>query len=65
MSPGDSLSCVLCGLVKRHQLIFFLHCNVIEKVWFKVLRLIDFSLITPPNLFTHIAFWNEEEKKTK
>lgn len=29
----------------------FLHCNVFNNIWAKVIRGLDFAFITPPNLF--------------
>jgi len=50
--------CVLCGRSEESSVHLFLDCHFTEKVWASVMRWLDFSLITPPNLFVHWASWS-------
>jgi hypothetical protein len=43
----------------------FLPCNVVDKVWKRVLKWLEFNFITPSNLFVHLECWSEEVKKRK
>ena len=48
---------MLCGIVEESANHLFLHCNFSNMVWD---RWLDFSFITPPNLFVHWACWSIE-----
>lgn len=43
----------------------FLHCRVISKVWTEVMRWLNFSFITHPNLFIHATCWMSEVRSKK
>jgi len=53
LPPEESTLCVFCGGTKESSKHLFLHCNFTTKVWERVTKWLDFSFITPPNLFVH------------
>jgi len=57
---GEAHLCVLCGRMEESAIHFFLHCEVEAKVWIMVLNWVNFNLITPPNLATHLDCWFNE-----
>jgi len=54
-----------CDLGEETSIHLVLHCNVVDKVWQKVLRSLHFNIITPPTLFVHLACWSEEASHRK
>lgn len=55
LSPDSYTACVLCGCQEETATHLFLHCSVAARVWNKVATWLDFSFITPPNLFIHFC----------
>jgi len=56
--------CVLCGRREETAILLFLHCEVVAKVWLKVLNWVNVKFITPPTLGTHLDCWfNEASSK--
>lgn len=60
LPPEVSPLCVLCGRVEESANHLFLHCYFANMVWARVMCWLDFSFITPPNLFVHWACWSIE-----
>ncbi len=57
--------CVLCAREEESSKHLFLHCNVTNNIWAKVMEWLEFSFITPPNLFIHWERWSKEGKNKK
>jgi len=57
LPPEGSL---LCEREKESSNNIFLHCNVVNKIWAIVMRWLEFSFNTPPNLFMHWECWSKE-----
>jgi len=58
LPPEVPTVCVLGGRAEESSKHLFLDCNVSNYVWGKVMRWLDFSFITPPNLFVHWECWS-------
>jgi hypothetical protein len=65
LARRNCLPSVLCGLVEESTSHLFLHCIFTTKVWASVMRWLDFSFITPPNLFVHWACWSNERRNKR
>jgi len=65
LSPEVSSTCVLCGIVEESANHLFLHCIVSNMVWARVMRWLNFSFITPPNLYVHGACWSIEGRNKR
>lgn len=55
-----SKQCVFCGGDDETAVNLFLHCDMISKVWRKVMKWLNVNFITPPNLFIHVICWARE-----
>jgi hypothetical protein len=53
----DSKRCVFCEDGDESVTHLFLHCVWVSRVWREVMRWLDFTFITPPNLFIHAICW--------
>jgi len=56
LGMDDPKRCVFCELEVESAAHLFLHCDLVSKVWRKVMRWLNFNFITPPNLFIHTFF---------
>jgi len=65
LPPEESSRCVLCGIVEESANHLFLHCNFTMVVWSRVMNWLDFSFITPLNLFFHWACWSNEGRNKR
>lgn len=65
LPPKESSRCVLCGIVEELANHLFLHCNFTMVVWSRVMNWLDFSFITPMNLFVHWACWSTEGRNKR
>jgi len=65
LPPDMSTLCVLCGSSKESTNHLFLHCDFSAIVWANVMRWLDFSFITPTNLFVHWECWSNEGRRKK
>jgi hypothetical protein len=57
--------CVLCGRVEETTLHLFLHCEVMLKVWKRVMCWLNFHFAIPQNLFSHFECWYYEATSLK
>jgi len=53
LPPTESMLCVLCGRMEESSKHLILHCHFTANVWESVMNWLDFSFITPPNMFVH------------
>lgn len=60
LSSDLPTSCVLCGRHEETSIHLFLHCRLVDRAWAMVASWLDFSFITPPNLFVHFLCWSDE-----
>lgn len=61
LDRNSNLNCVLCDLGEETSNHLFLHCNVVDKVWQKVLRWLEFHQI----YFVHLVCWSDDAKQRK
>jgi hypothetical protein len=59
LTQGADNVCVLCGQGNETTSHLFLHCDVAYLIWRKVFDWLGVNFITPPNLISHFACWNE------
>lgn len=52
-----SRCCCFCDNEGETSIHLFLHCDVVCKVWLRVMRWFEVSMLTPPNLFIHLNGW--------
>lgn len=50
----------LCGSGEETSSHIFLHCEVMLRVWEKVLQWLNFNFFIPPNLFVHFECCSSE-----
>jgi len=55
----------LCDCEGETSQHIFLFCEVSSNVWSLVMRWLDFSFITPPNLFVYLEWWSGEASNEK
>ena len=65
LGMDDPKRCVFCELEVESAAHLFLHCDLVSKVWRKVMRWLNFNFITPPNLFIHTFCWSREVRPKK
>lgn len=67
LNADASKSCVFCGRMEETILHLFLHCEVVAKVWQKIMRWLQLKVTTPHNLLVPFLCWTNEarNKKTK
>lgn len=57
LGQDASTSCVFFNEGDETANHLFLHCNVVSRVWLKVLCWLQLIMVTPPNLFLHLNCW--------
>jgi len=57
--------CCFCESAVETSRHLFLHCQVTYKVWLRVMKFIEVSLLTPPNLSIHLSCWTNEVRGKK
>jgi hypothetical protein len=53
LNVEESRNCLLCRRVEETTLHLFLHCEVVLKVWQRVMFGLHFHFVIPHNLFSH------------
>jgi len=59
LPPDVPLLCALCENSEESSTHLFLHCQVASMVWEWLMRWLNGSFITPPNLFNHWECWSD------
>jgi len=54
-----------CGSAEESTNHLFLHCSFTASVWVNVMRWLDFTFITPANLFVYWECWSNEGGRKK
>lgn len=56
---------MLCGIEQETSKHVFIHCDKVSRVWEAVMRWLEISFITPPNLFIHWECWKASDRRNR
>jgi len=65
LEPDSSNNYVFCRRRGETAVHLFIHCEVVSRVRLGVMSWLQFSFITPHNLFVHFECWENEAKSKK
>lgn len=65
LNADASKTCVFCGRLEETALHLFLSCEVVTRLWQKVMQWLQFNFITPHNLWAHFLCWSNTASTKK
>lgn len=67
LNADASKTYVFCGRLEETalHLHLFLHCEVVTRLWQKVMQWLQFNFITPHNRWAHFLCWSNEASTKK